>query len=444
MVASTDHHRLAAAERTIRSWTIVALVVTVVVVLVALVIGLRQVGQLTSMTADINAAGRQRMLVQRIALGAASGDAELIADSTAWLVDINAHLRDGASLALADVAPPATLVALDRYLELAASAAAGDLRALAALPDEARQLAPALDDVTTAYEHTAAQRLGYIRRIALALAVATITVAFVTWLTIVRPSARRLAVAHDTTAAALHRVEELLERERDVLVQLQRVDAMKDTLLSTVSHDLRTPLTVVAGLVDTLRRHDHLDAQQRADLLDRVDTNAQRLTRLVSDLLDLRHTNLDGIDLRPVNVDAVMADQLAVMDPDGRTIVADLRLVSATTNPVMIGRIVDNLVGNAIKHTDRGSTIWVRLSADADRFRIVVEDDGTGISAADRQRILEPFERGGHTASHVPGQGIGLALVQQFARHLGGSIDVSERAGGGAQFVVDLPRNPTD
>lgn len=100
-------------------------------------------------------------------------------------------------------------------------------------------------------------------------------------------------------------------------------------------------------------------------------------------------------------------------------------------------RIVVNLVANGVRHTPPSATVWVRAELVAgDRLVLVVEDDGPGIPAGERARVLEAFERAG---SRAEGTGLGLSIVSRFTTLLGGDLTVGERPGGGARFTVDVP-----
>jgi signal transduction histidine kinase len=123
--------------------------------------------------------------------------------------------------------------------------------------------------------------------------------------------------------------------------------------------------------------------------------------------------------------------------------------VYAEVDAAKVERIVENLLTNAIRHTPPGTRVWVRVEAVDGTASIVVEDDGPGVGAEQREAIFEPFQRGGvgdghgngngSNASNAPGMGIGLSLVAKFAELHGGRAWVQEREGGGASFRVVLP-----
>jgi two-component system, NtrC family, sensor histidine kinase HydH len=104
-----------------------------------------------------------------------------------------------------------------------------------------------------------------------------------------------------------------------------------------------------------------------------------------------------------------------------------------------VERIVENLVVNAAKHTQAGTTIWVRVQRQRGGVLLLVEDEGPGVPAQQREQIFQPFQQGRNVADHAPGSGIGLALVDRLANLHGGRAWVQERPGGGASFRVFLP-----
>ena len=246
-----------------------------------------------------------------------------------------------------------------------------------------------------------------------------------------------------------HRSTELerdLEQERDTARRLRVLDEMKNTFLQAVSHDLRTPLAGILGLAITMTREDlELDQDEMRDMAMRIARNARKLDRLVTDLLDLDRLTRGIVEplFRPTDVGALVWQLL-----DGSELVAD-REVELKTDSVVIAcdaakveRIVENLVGNTVKHTPPDAKIWVRVLPWEGGALITVDDDGPGVPADQRERIFEPFLQGATASPHVPGVGVGLALVARFAELHDGSAWVEERAGGGASFRVFLPTRP--
>ena len=243
------------------------------------------------------------------------------------------------------------------------------------------------------------------------------------------------------------RTEELehdLESERRESERLRAEDEMKRTFLQAVSHDLRTPLAAILGLALTMERDDvQLTEDETHDYARRIATNARKLDGIVADFLDLERLDrgLATPQLEPVDIGALVRELTANSE-----LVAERRLALDTAPIVvkadasMVERIVENLLGNTIKHTPGDSRIWVRVERQDDGALIVVEDDGPGVPPEERDRIFEAFRQGSGAGV---GSGVGLALVSRFAELHDGRAWVEERPGGGASFRVSLASDPS-
>lgn len=221
---------------------------------------------------------------------------------------------------------------------------------------------------------------------------------------------------------------------------LREANRAKDEVLAAVSHDLRTPLATIKVLAQRSRTTDRRTAEL-------IEEETDRLTRMVSDLLDLSRLRMGGFTLdRELNTaeDLVgTAIQRAQGLLNGRTIRADLDM----TQPVLAGRfdlvhslrIVGNLVDNSLRFTPAGGIVDVSTGRDGAWMVVRVSDRGPGVSAAESGRIFEPFYRprgepadGGHA-------GLGLSIASQLAELQGGTVDYAARDGGGSVFTLRLP-----
>ena len=247
-------------------------------------------------------------------------------------------------------------------------------------------------------------------------------------------------VTHQRERAELERA---LEREREEAERLRIEDEMKSTFLQAVSHDLRTPLAAILGLAVTLEREDvDLGENERRDLAARIAQNARKLDNLVADFLDLERLNrgLAHPVLEPVDVGALVREIVARSDLVAeRRLALDVAPLTVRADATMVERIVDNLLGNTVKHTPGDSRIWVRVERTDEGLLLAVEDDGPGVPFEERDRIFEAFRQG---TSAGAGSGVGLALVSKFAELHGGRAWVEERPGGGASFRVLLSWEP--
>jgi signal transduction histidine kinase/DNA-binding response OmpR family regulator len=247
---------------------------------------------------------------------------------------------------------------------------------------------------------------------------------------------------------------ELLEEQRSRIartnLELQRASALKDRFLASVSHELRTPMTVILGFTGALLKggQGNLNAQQK-ESLGRVQRNARLLLGLINDVLDISKIESGKVEIerQPVGLAAlarqIEADYGEAAGSKGLALraeaVSGLDLV--TSDPSRVLQIVSNLVGNALKFTERGS-ITVRFEPrEDDRWAIVVSDTGIGIPEEEQAAIFDEF-RQGEAAEHRGrgGTGLGLAIVKKLAGVLGGTVSVESERGSGSRFTVVLPR----
>jgi PAS domain S-box-containing protein len=235
-------------------------------------------------------------------------------------------------------------------------------------------------------------------------------------------------------------LERLADEEHRTAARLRELDDTKNAFLSAVSHELRTPLTVVRGLATELREsRGQLSDEERHEIEDTILEQAERLERLLADLLDVDRLKRGALRARQTDCDLVSLVTEAVRrQPDADRIELDLPdRLPAHVDPSQVDRIVANLVQNAAKYAPSG-TVTVRLAPLADGGgRLEVIDEGPGIPEAERERIFEPLYRvdDDHQRS---GTGIGLSLVAAFAQLHGGAARALP-SDGGAHLQVDLP-----
>jgi PAS domain S-box-containing protein len=254
-----------------------------------------------------------------------------------------------------------------------------------------------------------------------------------------------LGVLYDVTERkrADEALKESERREHAAAERLRTLDDMKNTFLAAVSHELRSPLTSILGLSLTLERTTGLSEEDRHDLVVRLSANAQKLDRLLKDLLDLDRLNRGIVEpqRRMCDVGSLARGTLTTLDAGSdRHVVVLTDEVELAVDAAKVERIVENLLTNAFRHTPSDGTIWLRVEDRTDGAVIAVEDDGPGVAEELRTTIFEPFRQGPSVPSHSPGTGIGLSLVARFAELHGGTAWVEDRPGGGASFRVFLPR----
>ncbi|RKH32085.1 ATP-binding protein [Corallococcus sicarius] len=243
-------------------------------------------------------------------------------------------------------------------------------------------------------------------------------------------------------------IQEANQQLRTANEQLGELDRLKSEFFANVSHEFRTPLTLMLGPTEDLLagRAGALSDEARKEL-ERVHRNARRLLKLVNALLDLsrleagpKEERFVPADLAALTTDAASSFRSA-MERAGLKLTVDCPRVSAPVYvaPDLWEQIVLNLVSNAFKFTLQGG-VTLRLREHGRWVSLEVEDTGSGIPAPELPRLFERFHRVPGTASRThEGTGIGLALVQEFARLHGGTVGVNSQEGQGTTFTVTLP-----
>jgi PAS domain S-box-containing protein len=239
---------------------------------------------------------------------------------------------------------------------------------------------------------------------------------------------------------AMEVLEGALQREQDVAGRLRAIDQMKNTFLAAVSHELRTPLAAILGYAVTLDQ-GLVSGDDAREMIHRLVANARKLEGLLSDLLDLDRLARGILDpmRRPTDLAELTERVVKEAEMGDRPLEVEVEPLVADVDPAKVERILENLLVNAVRHTQEGTPIWLRVAGDAERVLLVVEDAGPGVPAEDREAIFQPFRQGSDAPAHAPGTGIGLSVVAQFAELHGGRAWVEERNGGGASFRVLLP-----
>ncbi|MGQ5525325.1 DUF4118 domain-containing protein [Chitinimonas sp. PSY-7] len=249
----------------------------------------------------------------------------------------------------------------------------------------------------------------------------------------------------DTCAAqialALERVH-FVEVAQDALVSMEG-ERLRNSLLTTVSHDLRTPLTALVGLADTLAGSE-LSLTVRHELAEAIRDKARSTAELVGKLLDMARLQAGAVTLRRdwQSLEEVLGSARRQLDSvlANHTVIsrlpADLPLCEF--DPVLIERVLVNLLENAAKYTPPGSEISILAVSRGDLMRITVDDNGPGLPAGREEKLFGKFERG-ESESALPGVGLGLAISRAIVEAHGGRMTAENRPEGGARFVFTLP-----
>jgi two-component system, sensor histidine kinase and response regulator len=260
-------------------------------------------------------------------------------------------------------------------------------------------------------------------------------------------------VTRDVTAQV--GAEQILARHAQWLSDqnesLRELDRLKDEFIALVTHELRTPLTSIIGYAELMRDSggNGQDAGRFADVIQR---NAERLMRLVGDLLFLSRIQSGEIatEFRSVDIADIAACAVEEIRPEAQRNHITVSLSAAdvprfAADPDRLSQLLANLLSNAVKFTPAGGSIEVGLRLDGGRAVLTVADTGIGIPAADTERVFERFFRtAAATKRAIPGTGLGLTITKAIVDAHRGTITVDSNSGGGTTFRVSLPMRPAD
>ncbi|MEY2454428.1 MAG: two-component system, OmpR family, sensor histidine kinase SenX3 [Acidimicrobiaceae bacterium] len=245
------------------------------------------------------------------------------------------------------------------------------------------------------------------------------------------------------TVGALGVIDDVSER--------RRLEAVRRDFVANISHELKTPIGALGLLAETLLAEDDADISTR--LAERMLTEAFRVGRTIDDLLALSRIEAEEDPTRePVPVHLVVAEAVERMRPAAEQQGIEVRVAEARRNLTMMGdrrqlvSAIYNLLDNAVKYSDAGSAVDVRVSVSSDggRVAIDVEDHGIGIPTRDHERIFERFYRVDRGRSRdTGGTGLGLAIVRHVAGNHGGEVKLASREGDGSTFTLVLPAGPS-
>lgn len=226
--------------------------------------------------------------------------------------------------------------------------------------------------------------------------------------------------------------------------RLRHLDEMRSDFVAMVSHELRSPMTVVAGIADILKkRQSALSLEQRDELIDTLGREARRLTRLVSEVLDLEAIDQDGMELQLGKVDLATLAREAVTDA-GAADRTDLKVGRGDAVCIADGdrvkQVLLNLISNAAKFSGEDKPISVTVTPERAGVCVSVKDEGPGISDADKERLFQRFTRLDTGPDRKPGSGLGLYLSHSIVKAHHGEIWIDSEPGKGATFSFRLPR----
>jgi two-component system, OmpR family, phosphate regulon sensor histidine kinase PhoR len=253
-------------------------------------------------------------------------------------------------------------------------------------------------------------------------------------------------------ARALIRVARKFEHEGRVLLledvtAMRRLETVRRDFVANVSHELRTPVAIIRANAETLLAGAKDDPAMAGKLIDGLHRNAERLARILTDLLDL--SRLDAgqyrLELAAVPIRAAAEQALTAVEPNAtrRGVTVEVAVpaeLCVSADPKALDQILVNLIDNAVKYTRPEGHVWVEARPGGDAVRIEVRDDGSGIAARHRERVFERFYRADPSRSReAGGTGLGLSIVKHLVESMDGEVGVEPNEPSGSIFWLRLP-----
>jgi len=241
---------------------------------------------------------------------------------------------------------------------------------------------------------------------------------------------------------------ELIDSFNVMTEDLSGIEMFRSDFINTFSHEFKTPIVSIRGFAKQLQ-NENLTPEQRREYTEIIISESERLTNLSSNILLLSKLEHQTIlsDQTTFSMDEQIRNDILLLEKQwskkNLDIEPDLNDVTYCGNAEVLSQLWVNLLSNAIKFTPAGGTIWIRLTQDADSVRVVVRDNGIGMSPETLQHVFEKFYQGDRSHS-VEGNGLGLSLVKRIVELCGGSISIESEQGKGTSVYVALPKNQTN
>lgn len=223
----------------------------------------------------------------------------------------------------------------------------------------------------------------------------------------------------------------------------KQMERARRALVADLAHELRTPLTVLGGIAEEL-----VEERADPDLVASLERQVRRLQTFAEELEELAAIESGQVRLRLERVDAAVVARQVIRDLDGRAAAAEVatehdgEAAPLSTDGVRLAQVLTNLVDNGIRYNLPGGRVVIRTTVDGGQVRIVVEDDGIGIPAAEIPLVFQRFYRVQRQEGARAGAGLGLAIVKHLVRALGGAIDLASEEGRGTRVTLTFPAAP--
>ena len=227
-------------------------------------------------------------------------------------------------------------------------------------------------------------------------------------------------------------------------IRTTEIEQLKNELVSTVSHELKTPLAAIKAYAATLRQNPHIYERDHDEFLSVIEQQADRLSRIIDDMLLVARVDAAQLLRRRMLVpldnilDRVLGEIL--FDPDRHSIERDTSGVQVSGDPERLHDVFRNLIENAIKYSPEGGPVYIRGRESEQMTTVEIRDSGVGIEDEHLPYIFDRFFRvDSDLSSRVGGSGLGLFIVHALVRAHGGTVDVRSELGSGTNFCVTLP-----
>ena len=301
-----------------------------------------------------------------------------------------------------------------------------------------------------------------IRMYLMLIAVAAVVVCITFWIThrVTRPVKEMNGVISQMAGGDLsvrvparghNEFAQLAQSFNTMCERLEVLDKSRSQFVSNASHELKTPLSTMKILIETMLYQDPLDPGMTKEFLSDINKEIDRLSSIISDLLTLVKMDDNEMELQreAVPLGDLLSDNVKRLQPLAREKGIEMNLsvrepLTAQADPDRLTQVFYNLIDNAVKYTPRGGRVKVELSRSGRHALIKVADTGIGIPRADQAHIFDRFYRVDKARSReTGGTGLGLSIVQQIVKLHGGSVSLTSDEGKGSTFTVDLPLSGT-
>lgn len=242
-------------------------------------------------------------------------------------------------------------------------------------------------------------------------------------------------------------IEEAFEHLTNSFAKLSDLNREKDGIVSIVAHDLRTPLNNIEGLIQLVSMDGNLNDDQK-DYIIKIRSVVKRGNEMIRDLLDINQAKNQKPELKlsklhigefitswKVNFEKSLSAKNQTL-----VLIGDYKNLEIQTDPGLLSRILDNLMSNAIKFSEKGTSIYIDINAENEMLVMKIKDEGPGISPEDQQKMFKPFTRlSAQPTGGEPSNGLGLSIIKSLCKQLGGKIQVESELGHGTIFIVTIP-----